>query len=101
MNNPSMQELRNENARLKKKLIALQDENNFLKGEIRGIGHRKVIAGEEEQQTTTDKIKFELDKRSASWIWYRDKVLAGTLSTLQTFIVLALLYLAFAKDIPK
>lgn len=97
MDNPTVRDLRGENARLRKQVIKLEEEKAFLQGEIRGIGHRK-LAGDD-VKTTTDKIKFAIEKNSQSWIWYRDRVLAPTLAALHTGLVFALLYLAFEKGL--
>lgn len=99
MDNPTVRDLRSENARLKKQIIKLEEEKAFLQGEIRGIGHRKLAQGDDETLTTTDKIKFALEKNSQNWIWYRDRVLAPTLAALQTGLVFALLYLAVEKGL--
>jgi len=67
-----------------------RSEIDYLKGEIEGISHRKG-----DTLSTSDKINTELNKRSAGWAWYRDKVLPGTLTAIQTAIFLAIMYVAF------
>jgi hypothetical protein len=73
---------------------ALQDIQ-FIKGELDGIARRK-----EDTLSTGERIDAALSKRNAGWLWYRDKILPGTLTAIQTGIVLALLYLAFGGTIP-
>ncbi len=89
-----LQAAKNEIARLTKKNIELEQENTFLKGEIRGIGHRRTSNAD---ATTTDKINIAFERRFAAWAWYRDRVLPSTLSALQTAIFLAVLYLTFGR----
>lgn len=92
-------DLRSENARLKKQVLKLEEEKAYLQGEIRGIGYRKLAAGENDERTTTDKIKFAIEQNSVAWVWYRDRVLAPTLAALHTGVVFALLYLAFERGL--
>lgn len=68
----------------------------FMKGEIQGIGRRK----NGETLTTSKKFEIEFTKRNAALIWYRDKVLAPTLSAIHTIIILAILYFVFGGRIP-
>ena len=88
-----MRELRNEIAIREKRIIELESEVVFLKGEIKGVGHRKL-------QNTTDKINIAMERRFAAFVWYRDRVLPSTLSAVQTAIVLAILYLSFGGQLP-
>ena len=67
----------------------------YLEGELRGVGRRKEIS-----LTTSQKITNALDKRSAAWIWVRDRVIAPTLSYLLTLITSGILYLIFGGKLP-
>ena len=75
----------------------IKKDINFLKGEIQGIGRRN---NGDPSLTTSQKIDVAITSRSASWIWYRDKVLAPTLAAVHTLIIMAILYLAFGGRIP-
>lgn len=79
-----------------KEHIAIKNDLHFLKGEVAGIGRRNGHP----TLTTSQKIDVAITKRSAALIWYRDKVLAPTLSALHLLIVMAILYLAFGGKIP-
>ena len=93
-----MQALRNEAAVLQKRIIELTEENTFLKGEIKGLAHRKHG---DDPMTTTDKLNREMERRFSGWIWLRDKVLAPMLSNIISAIVFALLILAFRSQFIK
>jgi len=75
----------------------IKKEINLLKGEIQGIGRRNNI---NPSLTTSQKIDVLITKKNAGWIWYRDKVLAPTLSAVHTIIILYILYSAFGGKIP-
>jgi hypothetical protein len=78
------------------KLLAdLRTDFDYLKGEVEGIGYRK-----RDTLDTDEKIHRQLEQQNAGWIWYKEKVLPGTLSTVQTLIVLAVLYFVFGGKIP-
>jgi len=95
--NMLMDEL-SERVKLTTRVIALEDQYKFMKGEMDGIARRKT---DTLQLNTQQKIDVALEKRSVTWIWYRDKVLAPTLSALHTLITLALLYFVFGGKIPQ
>lgn len=73
---------------------AIQDIQ-FVKGELDGISRRK-----EDTLSTGERIDAALSKRNPVGKWYMDKVLPSTVATIQTAIVLALLYLAFGGKLP-
>ena len=87
-----MQSVSNTQARNVKERIKLEEEINYVKGEVAGIGRRK--------ETTSEKIRLELSKQNVLWVWFRDKVLPGTLSAILTIVTLAVLYEAFGGKIP-
>lgn len=89
---------RNELAIAKKRIIELEDEVKYLKGELLGITLRRRDNGE--TLTTTQKLNLEIEKRFTGWIWYRDRILAPTLANVHTLIVLAILYMAFRESLP-
>lgn len=70
-------------------------EINYIKREMSGISRRR-----ENTLTTSQKIDVELNKRSIMWLWYRDKILANTLSLIQATVVLGILYLVFGGKLP-
>jgi hypothetical protein len=78
-----------------KLLAELRQDYEYMKQELDGINHRKI-----DTLDTSQKIKLELNKRSFAWIWYRDHMLAGTLTIVQTTIVLAILYFVFGGKLP-
>lgn len=95
-----MQDLRAENARLQRKVIELEgdlrrleSDNNFLKGEIKGVGHRK-------RDSTTDKINLAFERRLYIGRIYVDRVLLPSLGQVHTIIILAILYLVFGGKLP-
>jgi hypothetical protein len=89
------QSLSSHKAQDTKEHFDIRKDVTFLKGEISGIGRRK-----DKTLTTSENIRVEINKQNAAFIWYRDHVLASTLSAVQTIIILAILYLAFGGKIP-
>lgn len=87
-----------ERVKLQARVVTLQNENESMRTELDGIAHRKVQTLD--VMNTSDKIRAELDKRSGAWVWYRDRVLPGTLTAIQTLIIMAVLYLAFKGGTP-
>jgi len=94
-----MQDLRNGIAIRDKRIIELEEENIFLKGEIKGLAHRSKKT--EEVMTTTDKFSRVLERRASGWIWYRDRILAPTLANLHTGIIVVLLIIVFRSEFIK
>lgn len=88
-----MRELRNDNALLQKRILELERENGFLKGELRGVGHRKL-------QTTTDKINLVVERRLYWLHVYVEKILIPSMAQVHTLIIMAILYLSFGGKIP-
>jgi hypothetical protein len=86
-----------ERVKLIPRIIAIEDDIKYIKGELEGIAHRRSDTLE---LNTEQKIQAELQKQNAGWLWYRDKILPGTLMAIQTGIILAVLYLAFGGKIP-
>lgn len=82
---------------LEAKVADLRRDTDFIQRELDGIAHRKTDTVELD---TTDKMNAVLDKRSAGWFWYRDKILPPTLAWIQTLIVGALLYFVFGGKLP-
>ncbi len=78
-------------------VIALQDDLKFIKGELAGMGRRNT---RDETLTTTQKFNSMMERRFVWWVWYRDRVLASTLSAVHTLIIMAILYLAFGGRLP-
>ena len=70
-------------------------EIQFLKGEMDGISRRK-----EDTLSTGDRIDAALNKRNPLGRYYVERVLPGTLTAIQTAVILAILYLAFGGKIP-
>lgn len=68
----------------------LLNEVNDLRRILTGISHRK-----DDTLTTNEKIAAAMDKSNPGWRYYRDRVLPGTLTAIQTVVFLAVLYLAF------
>lgn len=89
---------RNELAIAKKRIIELEDEVNYLKGELVGIAMRRH--DDDETLTTTQKLNLEIERRFKGWVWYRDRILAPTLAAIHTLIILAILYMAFREQLP-
>jgi hypothetical protein len=87
---------RNELATDKSDHVAMKDDIKFMKNELIGIGMR----GKDDTLTTTQKFDAKFEKRAAWFIWYRDRVLAPTLSAVHTLIIMAVLYLAFGGKLP-
>ncbi len=88
---------RNEQVKDKKEHVEIKKDLDFVRGEITGIGRRQNTSP---SLTTSQKINTALEKRSIAWVWYRDKVLAPTLSAVHTLIIMAILYLAFGGKLP-
>ena len=78
-----------ERVKLIPRIIALEDEIKYIKGELEGIAHRKSDTLE---MNTEEKIQVELQKQSAGWIWLRDKVFAPWLSYILTIITGYMMY---------
>jgi hypothetical protein len=76
-----------ERVKLMARIIELENNISYHKGDTIPLN-------------TEQKIQIALEKKSVTWIWYRDKVLAPTLSTLHTLIILALLYFVFGGKLP-
>lgn len=68
---------------------------DYVQKELEGFSRRK-----DDTLTTSEKINAALTTHNAGWLWYRDKVLPGTLTAIQTGIILAVLYLAFRGSPP-
>ena len=94
------QYLKNEQAKDKRDHIKIRQELDFVKGEVQGIGRRGKFETHP-TMTTSQKISLAINNRAATWIWYRDKVLAPTLAAVHTIIILALLYFIFGGVIPS
>jgi hypothetical protein len=90
--------IKSESANNKREHISMRDDIHFIKGEVEGIGRRHNNT--DPSLSTSQKINQALSSRSASWIWYRDKVLAPTLAAVHTLIIMAILYLAFGGKLP-
>ena len=82
-------------AALSKLLADARRDTDYIQNEIQGFTRRK-----DDTLTTSEKINEALRSNNAGWLWYRDKVLPGTLTAIQTGIILAILYLAFRGNIP-
>lgn len=78
----SVRAIRGDIANLKRAVLDFQEDLTVYRH------HR-----EEKEQSTEEKIETILNKRFDFWTWFRDKVLPSIV----TFIVMALLYLVFAK----
>lgn len=78
------------------KIEKIAETVEWIERELTGIAHRQT---DTKQLSTSEKIDAALSKRSTGWLWYRDKVLPSTLATIQTAILLTLLYLTFGKDL--
>jgi hypothetical protein len=76
-------------------LADLRQDYEYMQGELDGINHRRG-----ETLDTSQKIRAELSRQNPGWIYYKDRVLPGTLTAIQTVILLAILYLAFGGKIP-
>lgn len=88
---------KNEQAKDIRQHDKMREDINFLRGELSGIGMR----GQGNPSLTTyQKINEALTSRSATWVWYRDRVLAPTLAAVHTLIIMAILYLAFGGKLP-
>lgn len=87
-----------ERVKLQARVLKLENDNETMQNELNGISHRRTTTLD--VMNTSDKIRAELDKRSQAWVWYRDRILPGTLTAVQTLIVLAVLYLAFKGHLP-
>lgn len=79
---------RAERVKLDARLVVIEDENNYMQGEIEGISHRKK---ETLDLSTQDKIKAVLSDRWKFWV----PIFQHVISTIFTVIVLAILALAF------
>lgn len=88
-----MRDLRNENAILQRRIIELEADNNFLKGELKGVGFRR-------RESTTDKINLAMERRMYWLRIYAEKILIPSLAQVHTIIILAILYLAFGGKVP-
>lgn len=86
-----------ERVKVMSRVTILENENQLLKRELEGISHRK---SDTVPLNTEQKIQMVLEKKSVTWIWYRDRVLASTLSAVHTVIILAILYFVFGGKIP-
>lgn len=86
--------VRSELANDKKQHIDFSGDLKYVKGELQGLGRRK------ETLTTSQKFSALMDKRLMAWIWFRDKVLSGTLQYVFTIIVVGMLYLVFGGKLP-
>jgi len=91
------QSIRTEQATDRKERIKMREDMTYIKGEITGIARRN---GNSPTMTTSQKIDVAITKKSAAWLWYRDRVLAATLAAVHTLVIMAILYLAFGGKIP-
>lgn len=84
-------------ARDKKQIADLNQMVTNLQGELQGVAHRKAS----QIFNTDDKIKAALSQSTGVrfWEWYRP-ILSGTLTAVQTIIILAILALAFGVKVP-
>lgn len=82
-----MQELRNTIAVKDKQIIELKEEVNFLKGELKGIGHRRTTL----ELNTEDKIRAAFNQQFGAWKFYLSTFLIPSLQLLHHALFLALI----------